>query len=270
MNKEDETAKGEFSLVTGIGHCGTKWLSTVLNHPDQGTICYHELSHTTSVREWERRQAFLHRQGVGRSSIPRYWSRIEKDLLQYTHVCDSMSWCPVEAGKIAQAMDATRVIYLVRNGIQQLHSVAQKSIWKQVGDDHFLYGPFLKRYWELAGKPHQPWSRWSRWEKLCLWWGINDFMPKWIGDHFDGDVDVYRLEDLTTDVPLLSGLLKSYGLEATDQQIKAYQKHDVNRKVQGDRRPETLWKAWTGGEREAFKRICGEGMARYHYREVWR
>jgi len=254
---------GEFSLVTGIGHCGTKWLSTVLNCPNQGVICYHELSHLTTVRQWQARQPYIRKNGVGKSSIFNYWKRIGSDLEKYRHVCDSMSWCAIESAQVGVAGNATRIIYLVRDGIQQLHSVITKSLWRQMPDDHYLYGPFLKAYWEIAGKPLKDWSRWTRHEKLCLWWATNEFMPEWIERNFWGDVDVYRLEDLITDTALLASLVKSYGLAIPN--LKQLQSTDVNRKVEGDRSPGALWKKWTPQERENFKAICGKGMKKFGY-----
>lgn len=256
---------GEFSLVTGIGHCGTKWISTVLNQPSQGTICYHELSHATTVRQWQARQPYVRKNGVGRSAILKYWKQIGNSLDSYRYVCDSMSWCAIETAQVATIGNATHIIYLVRNGIQQLYSAANKSIWKHVPDNHFLYGPFLKSYWEIAGRPHKAWSKWTRWEKLCLWWATNEFMPEWTRQNFHGDVYVYRLEDLISDIELLRSVTNMYGLDISNKQLAGFQKKDVNRKVEGDRTPRTLFSRWTDTEKAAFDLICGPGMKKYGY-----
>lgn len=254
-----------FSLITGIGHCGTKWLSTVLNRPHQGVICYHELSHLTTIPQWQARQPFVRQKGVGKNAIPRYWKQISADMNKYKFVCDSMSWCSLESVKVGAIGNADKIIYLVRDSIQQLYSVANNSIWKNVPDEHFLYQGFLKAYWEIAGKPYKPWGKWNRWEKLCLWCATNEFMPGWMEKNFWGDIEVYCLEDLITDVNLLSRVTKSYGLEFDKPTLRKLQGNDVNRKVQGDRRPATLWARWTPEQRKAFREICGKGMAKYGY-----
>lgn len=254
-----------FSLITGIGHCGTKWLSTVLNHPKQGVLCYHELSHKTTIPQWQARQPYVRKKGIGKNAIPRYWKQINKDLNTYYHVCDSMSWCSIEAVKVGTIGNADKIIYLVRDGIQQLHSIAHKSIWRQVPDNHFLYQGFLKKYWEIAGKPYKAWKNWDRWEKLCLWWATNEFMPQWMLNNFWNDIQVLRLEDLITDAQTLSTLARYYDLAFDVPTLRKHQKKDVNRKVQGDRRPRTLWQQWTQKERESFKAICGKGMKKYGY-----
>lgn len=33
---------GKFVLITGVGHCGTKWLAHVLRQPKYGIVFYHE------------------------------------------------------------------------------------------------------------------------------------------------------------------------------------------------------------------------------------
>jgi hypothetical protein len=40
---------------------------------------------------------------------------------------------------------------------------------------------------------------------------------------------------------------------------------DINRKIDGDRRPERLWSTWTDNQRETFTRICGDTMAQFGY-----
>jgi len=255
-----------FSLITGIGHCGTKWLSTILNRPEQGVRCYHELSYPTTIGLWQDRQKAVRERGLARNVFPKYWRQIDGDLKRYKFVCDSMSWCSIESVAAAKVGNAEKIIYLVRNGIQQLYSAANCSIWLHVSDDHFLYQGFLKTYWEIAGKPYKEWSRWTRWEKLCLWWETNEFMPQWMTTRFDGVVETYRLEDLVTPTGRLEKIVSRYGLTIDGESLHKLQGNDVNRKVPGDRSPSALWEPWSEKEKEAFLAICTKGMQRYNYR----
>lgn len=43
---------GKYVLITGMGHCGTKWLSVVLHHPEDNMVCYHEMKARLTPGTW--------------------------------------------------------------------------------------------------------------------------------------------------------------------------------------------------------------------------
>lgn len=251
-------------LITGIGHCGTRWLAHALNCPDQGAFFEHEMAYHATRQSWKDRQRLAVEKGVGNDVFPAYWSTMAQRRAKYRWVGDSLSWCPIDAVRVAKLAGAKRVIYLVRHGVQQLHSIAYHSTWGNVSGDHWLYHTYLRQYWELAGSPGKPWDEWSKWEKLCLWWASNDFAATWARDQLgDREVFVLRLEDLITKKALLQELLDQFYLRVPD--IEALQKHDLNRKVPGDRSPKALWARWSSEERKAFVDICGSAMSAFDY-----
>jgi hypothetical protein len=92
----------------------------------------------------------------------------------------------------------------------------------------------------------------TRWEKLSVLVAANEFMPDWLRD--DGlTVDVYSLEELTRDI----GLLRELAPELDDTTLLAWQRRDINRKVQGGRAPSTLWRKWSKEQKRAYRDIVG-------------
>lgn len=252
-------------LVTGIGHAGTQWIAHALDRPEQGVRFVHELAYNATKITWAKRQMLGLEKGLAAQEFNPYWDAV-KDKPGVRWLGDSMSWHPIEAAQVAAIGAFERIIYLVRNGIQQLHSIAYHSTWGNVRPDHPIYGLYLKRYWDMA-RPGPVWEKWTPWEKLCLWWETNDFMPAWLNGYFQGDRDLFtfRFEDLVTRPVLLQELFAQFDLPLTEEEARNLQAVDKNRKVAGDRSPEVLWAKWRPDQREAFRRICGPGMERFGY-----
>jgi hypothetical protein len=93
---------------------------------------------------------------------------------------------------------------------------------------------------------------WTNFEKLCLMVRANDWMPDWLRDK-GLTVDVYSLEELTRDI----GLLRELAPELDDTTLLAWQRRDINRKVQGGRAPSTLWRKWSKEQKRAYRDIVG-------------
>lgn len=257
-----------FFVGGGIGHCGTKWLAQVLNRDD--VRVHHQLKHTHANRKpWDAWIKIEAEQGLGGDLFQGYWDIINHELAAYRVVGDMCSWMPLHIPMVAQHIEIGCIVYLVRNGIQQLHSAAYYSLIRNFKPDHWWFSDYLREYWEIANAPHKPWKDWTRWDKLCLWWQLNAFMPDWLRKQprlrDTADVTVYRTEDLTQDAGTLAELVGSFGLRIPMSELEALQQKDVNRKVKGDRSPEALWQKWTQEQQEAFRRICGPGMKQYGY-----
>ena len=73
------------------------------------------------------------------------------------------------------------------------------------------------------------------------------------------------MEDLTQDTGHLSTLCHTFGLEIPVSELKRLQSKDINRKVVGDRKPQTLWNLWSREQQDAFRCICGPRMEELNY-----
>lgn len=255
-----------FVVITGVGHAATKWAAMVLDRPRQGVRFEHEPLMKVSKPNWPqaRRGALTSLDGAFYTP---YWPHVKKNLARFITYGDSQSWNPLEMDKLNEKVPIARVIFLVRHGVPQLHSIWQKSLWNRHAVSGYLYGQYLRRYWHLEGQPDPPWHRRNRWRMLCTWWNSNAFMPrivrKWLPD---ATVEVHKTEDLTGDVDKLSAFVKSFGLELSDKTLVRLQGQDLNRKVQGVRTATHLWQFWSGKQKSSFKQLCGPGMKKLGYR----
>jgi len=253
-----------FIIVTGIGHAATKWLAMVLNQPKQGVKFEHEPLMRVSRPTWIAARAAELR-GAEDSFFAKYWPHARQNLKRHRIYGDAMSWEPIALRMVNEQIKVGKVIFLVRHGVPQLHSIWNASLWKR--KDKWLYGTYLKEYWKLAGKPFKDWDKWTRWEQICLWWDTNRFMPRLAREWLpDAKIEVRRMEDLTGSVKELSHLCKSLGLAIGGPELHRLQGQDVNRKVEGNRAPAHLWKQWSEKQRADFRRICGRGMKELGYR----
>lgn len=239
-------------FVVSIGHCGTRWLAEVLD-AQSGMAFYHELKHRVTGIPWHESLEYEERHGAHGERFDAYWQTFEEDRDVYDVVGDSNSWVPTNV-----PADPDRIIYLVRHGVSQIHSLyTQSGVWSGVPLDHFALDGYLRKYWVLAGKPGKPWPEWGRWERICLLWVSNGIMPMRFMEQ-GRTVDVYRFEDLTQ-----GHALRQLGL-SHDEMVR-WRERDINRKVRGSRRPEDIWASWSDDQRDAFRRICGDTMQRYGY-----
>jgi hypothetical protein len=175
-----------------------------------------------------------------------------------------MSWLPLATTTVLRKwFDVSRVIFLVRHGVPQLHSIYTKSLWNWYTEKDFLYAEYLRCYWEAIGAPWKDWGEWTRWEMLCLWWNTNVFMQELAARY--APVEIHHMEDLTQDIGYLESFCCTFGLSIPTHELGELQGQDVNRKVMGDRAPAVLWNEWTRTQQDAFRRICGPGMEELGY-----
>jgi len=243
--------RNEFWLVAAAGHCGTMWLSQVIG-AQVGWSAHHELRYELSQQAWEN--------AVSNSPQQVYWDQIGEELINY-HVLDSNSWAPHEIPMVNKVVPVSRIIYLVRNGIQQIHSLAtQSAAYRNLSDESFTIGSWLKTWWDIGEE--LPWEGTERFQKLCTLINASCYMPQWLRAH-GLNVHVYRLEDVTSSVGILSEIVTGH----TQKILRHWQFRDVNRKVVGDRRPATLWASWTPENQQMFTAMCKDTMLEFGY---WR
>jgi hypothetical protein len=179
-----------------------------------------------------------------------YWRWVTGEL-SHSNMGDSNSWPPHLLPAVNRRMPIKRVIYLTRNGVQQLNSLATESPPLRQDPLTGAAEVKLRTRWEIAPEvPNKPWDQWTNFEKLCLMILANDFMPEWLRSH-GFVVDVYSLDVLIKDVEVLKELVPSL----SEEDLITYQKTDINRKVKGGRAESTLWRKWPPEWRKAYREI---------------
>jgi hypothetical protein len=210
-------------------------------------------------RSWER----LDLHPPDHELYDQYWRWIRGDL-DLGNVGDANSWPPHLLPAVNKVQPIDRVIYLTRNGVQQLHSLSTASPTLKRDPLPKVAEVKLKALWDIAWDlaevykqvlewPEKPYGDWTRFEKLCLMIAANAFMP----GHLHGQglkIEAYNLEWLVNDIDTLA----EHAPELDKKTLKEWQKTDINRKVKGGRAPVTLWRNWSEEQREAYKAIVGE------------
>jgi hypothetical protein len=196
-----------------------------------------------------------------------YFGFMRDRLNRYAVVGDSGSWTMARLPEVNRKIKVDRVVHLVRNGIQNVHSAFVGHVHRSPND--WIYTHYLRWYWELMDRPGDDWERYDEWGYWCLAWAYqNLLMPSWMAENLGSDkVIVCRLEDLVSDVDQLADLVQKINPESTPaiKRLSAFQKKDINRKVKENRKPEELWRTWTPEKQAVFKKICGPAMEHFNY-----
>jgi len=254
------------NFIIGIGtHAGSVWFAWAFTSEEHGVKIENERLSGWFTGNWvDKVQGML----VGdMRPFANYFIKVYEQLDCYNVYCDFNSWAPVSVPAVAQATPVSRVIVIIRNGIQQLYSLTSASyMWTRVTDDHWLVATYLRHLWEVGGAEGKPWEERTLWEKKCEMWTSTIRLIDWMREQ-GLPVEVYRLEDITTDMTVFRNLMHSFSpeRELSDDVIREVQQTDIHRKVYIDRTPNNLWRQWTAEQQAAFNELCGEGMRRYGY-----
>ena len=237
---------GKFQVIAGSGHCGTKWLSKVLDLQTD-MRWYHHLRFTTTGIPWQIADLRPPDDPV----FYRYWRWLGGDL-EHNNIGDSNSWPPHMLAQVHKHRHIDKVIYLTRNGIQQLYSLMTESpVLKQDPLPVAATEKLLCLYAIMPNKPKREYGDWNRFDKLCLMIAANKFMP----DYLRGQgmiVKEYNLDELVNDPELVKELAPDLSMKT----IREVQKVDINRKVKGNREPMSIWADWSKSQRQAFTEIA--------------
>ena len=251
----------DFALVCGLGHCGTKWLATVLDRPEQGVRFYHERKMESGVAWWDAMLAEAEQ--FHQPYHDMYFCSMKNALGGCRWAGDANSWDVTQVAQLREFFPVKRVVVLLRDGILQLRSFGLK----KVGLTHERLDLYARRHWEMSGRPFGDFDEMSMWEKMCVWWAL---FPG-IVDHISAELpdvqfDVFRLEDLTGDLDTLRALVASFGLEIEDNELEQWQRTDIHRHVHGTRHPTLIYHLiFNEEQRAAYERICGETVKRLGY-----
>lgn len=235
-----------FEVIAGSGHCGTKWLATVLDQRPTSKWLHHYRGAVTGL-SWENLDGLLPDNDIFKT----YWNNI-RGLLNDVDLGDSNSWPPYLLPEVNSVEPISRVIYLTRNGVQQLNSLATES--PSLSSDP-LPPPALtklRRLYDIWPDKVKAFDEMTRWERLCLTVAANDWMPPWLREN-GLYVEAYSLGDLTSDWRVLHELAP----ELSEDEIAHWQGQDINRKVEGGRAESTIWRKWTPEQRAGYRAVVG-------------
>ncbi len=233
-----------FSVIAGSGHCGTTWLASILDS-QPGATWHHHFRELMARQSWE----VLDLKAPDAPIFNQYWLSIRAQLKEGA-VGDANSWPPHLLTDVNKVQPIDRVIYLTRNGIQQLHSLTTKSPILSRDPLHPAAEAKLEALYFLFNGHDIPYADFTRWEKLCLAVSANKWMPDYLRSA-GLNVDDYSLEELTTDLDKLAELAP----ELDEETLANWQKTDINRKVEGSRAKSSIWRNWTKEQRAAYKEI---------------
>lgn len=243
----------EFWLVASIGHCATRWLADVLDAQD-GMKAFHELKHHTCGMSWHEAAKYERRNGPASSKYSEYWATIDKEMAENDIVAEVNSWVPHMVQRVCEHRPVDRLIYITRHGVNQLHSMwVGSGVWPDKKLNDYLMNGYIA---ETSGVDVMGLDRW---ERMCHFW--NGSIRYAYILHKELGADVIKYEDLTQ---------TPYGLQRilphmTHAQTMHWRRRDINRKVEGSRRPGNLWEQWTPEMRETFTAVCGDVMADMGY-----
>src|SRR5215218_8206893 len=153
-----------------MGHCGTQWLSSFLDRPDDGMVCTHEEKFCAGVREgildgWMASLMEERRNGLAASSKA-YVDHMKQRQQEIAVVGDSHSWEPFIIPALAERLPVSKIVFMVRNGIQNVHSMHSHNTHIESGA--WFYTQYLNSFAEQLGpKGLDDFGLW------CAWWGAN-------------------------------------------------------------------------------------------------
>jgi MoaA/NifB/PqqE/SkfB family radical SAM enzyme len=267
VNLNSKNAPGCFLLITGTGHCGTQWISRVLHRPNDGMVCYHGEKLKWVPKHWKECLQHEFEKGID-GLFDDYFSFISQELKRYPVVGDSNSWTFLKIPEVSRRQQVNKIIYLVRNSVQTVHSAYYQHQREGFHRNDFVYSVFLRQYWEMLGRPWFDWDKFTQWACHCFVWSLNQHMPNWLSNHLNNtEILVYRFEELLNDVSSLEKLIKILNplSKPIQEELRKWQETDVNRKVQGERSPSAFWDKWSEEQRTVFREICGSTMEIYNY-----
>jgi hypothetical protein len=238
---------GSFSVIVSSGHAGTTWLATVLD--DQPGESWHQhFREEMTDKPWEVLDLLKPTDKI----FDQYW-RWMRGEINVGNTGDANSWPPHLILEVNKVLPIDRVVYLTRNGVQQLNSLITTSpALKKDPLPVAAEDKLLALYKIAPDVPDKLYAEWTRHERLCLMIAANDFMPDYLRGH-GLTVDIYNLEDLITDLDTLRELAP--GLD--DATLEKWQQTDINRKTEGGRAPSTIWRKWSAEQRRAYRDIVG-------------
>lgn len=232
-----------FIVIASSGHSGTKWLSELMGLR-MDIKSHHELRNSMLRKSWVE----LDLKEPSDALFDDYWQRICYEEQFFDAVLDANSWPPHLLLKVHEHHEIFKVIYLVRNDIQQLHSLTTASEpLKQEQLPEAAEQKLRILYELMPRKPKADYDAWDNFSKLCLLVAANHFMPEYLAER-GMSVEVFHLTRLLHQQEEVRKLVPT----ANFKTILQLQQKDINRKVEGNRDPSTIWESWPKEKRRSF------------------
>jgi hypothetical protein len=252
-----------YYLVAGMGHCGTQWLAAFLDRPDEGMVCTHEqkfrIQPYSQLKDpWMTALKYERANGLDKRA-DRYVAYIKERQQQIAMVGDSHAWEPFIIPQLSERVRVDRIVFMVRNGVQNVHSMYYHNA-HLIKRGTWFYTDYLRSFADSIDLGEL--DDFGLW---CAWWGANAASARMLESV--APLQTVRLEDLTSEPEALIGLTKSLqGLaRPTIEEAAEHASADLNRKIDGRRDPDFLWATWTDHQRATFMRVCGATMAHFGY-----
>lgn len=248
-----------FFYVGGLGRCGAKWLSKVLHRLNDRMVCYYNM-----LSRLEVENALLVNRVVMESTIfyPAYFV-LFKELSQLALVGDANSWPNHLLGYVLNELDAQKMVWLVRDGIVQVHDF---DTWLDELNEHNVHShaqfvTMMKADVDCFGTPVEVSSEWgtlSQFQQLCWWWSIQQQVAQEINKVWQGPVNMVRIEALRDSISSIVFLLKWINPLIHIDRGELHSWLGVEASPTKD--PKAIWKRWGTAKRNIFKGVCGSTM----------
>ena len=267
-----------FFYIGGLGHCGTKWLTAILNRPEHGIACFYKMLdalETPTENLVESTHLDLVEQAAHfgiMESVYRPYFTFFQEMGKLLPTGDAHSWPNHLLGHILKKLNAQKAIWLVRNGVSQVHSfdtwldeVSLKSL-----SDYNQFVALMRADVETFGTPvtvSNDWEALSQFQQLCWWWSVQASVVQTINDVWQGPIHVARFEDLLTSdaLPVLVQWVNPMTSVNRDE-LRGWANVDINQHTVGLRNPEQIWKSrWGQDKKSIFEGVCGSTMERFGY-----
>lgn len=262
-----------FFYIGSLGHCGTKWLATVLNRPAHGIACYYEM-----LNQLPNESLTPPTLSGGEQDIFEVENLIHlpyfvffREMSKLLMVGDAHSWPPHQIGPVLRKLCGQKAIWLVRNGVAQVHSfdIWLSALGNHSAPDHRQFIDMMQDDVEQIGTPvplSNEWAQLSQFQQLCWWWSINAMVAGIIRT-WSGSIYQARFEDVIKGGDELAQLIQWINplTPINRDELAAWPRARVNQGgVTGD--PEKIWKTlWSQGQRAVFNGVCGQAMMAFGY-----
>jgi len=245
----DWLAARNLFLVVSTGRTGTQWLAGLLARAP-GARVEHE---PVPVETWAHRAALQDPEAairyVNGFRLKEIYLRVRRqDPACYGEV-NGILRRHVDAFR--DAVPRLRLVHLVRDGRDVVRSLVSRGTW---AGQHPVYGGFTPPPVDDVARS---WDERSSFERACWLW-------TWENAHMRERIpNLARLEDITSSYDAFRDQI----LEPLQLELGEAAWAEARNAVENLTGSHTMpaWDEWSSEEKEAFRRICGDEMARYGY-----
>jgi len=268
-------------FIAGTGHCGTKWLSKTLTHPEFNSHCFHEFRNSYLGIDWIKGISLYTNDGF--DPFGSYFSYMNSLSSSGKLVGDSNSWSMEifydneKVEKLSEKTEIERIIFLIRDGIKTANSNIMHNrktggatiMLNRVPGERMKYIKTLDSWEEKKGidlEINRSIDSQLREINVLIHWAENYSEESILKSRkiFNDRFEIHRLEDLTSSTDYLDSFLKKFGIQKSDDQIKKLQNNDVNRKIK-NQNLDSILSGWDRELKDRFLEICSDTMKFHEY-----